>query len=318
MSDPKVGILVNPAAGKGRVGRIAKRVIGRLSEIFPEPLIRFTERRGDGTSKARSLLDAGADVVACLGGDGTFREVAETLAGTAVPMALLPCGSGNDLARSLFGKRISLGKAIEVMKDHAEKTIDIGFARSAGISVSFASGMGIGFDALVAEGISAIRGLSGFPLYLLSTLLAFRRFRPLFLEVEAGGLTYRGPALMSGAGIGRFMGGGYMLFPKAEMNDGLLDVYVIEPVSFFKLLRNIPKVMKGTHLSMREVCYGQAESVIYRLKEESLAHTDGEVFRIGPGELRVGCLKDALRVWVPAGLRHEGFRFYRRGPEGPG
>jgi len=152
---------VNPTAGKGRVGRIAKRVIGRLSEIFPEPLIRFTERRGDGTSKARSLLDAGADVVACLGGDGTFREVAETLAGTAVPMALLSCGSGNDLARSLFGKRISLGKAI-----------DIGFARSAGISVSFASVMGIGFDALVAEGISAIRGLSGFPLYLVSTLLA--------------------------------------------------------------------------------------------------------------------------------------------------
>ena len=213
MSDPKVGILVNPTAGKGRVGRIAKRVIGRLSEIFPEPLIRFTERRGDGTSKARSLLDAGADVVACLGGDGTFREVAETLAGTAVPMALLSCGSGNDLARSLFGKRISLGKAI-----------DIGFARSAGISVSFASVMGIGFDALVAEGISAIRGLSGFPLYLVSTLLAFRRFRPLFLKWR--------PALMSGAGIGRFMGGGYMLFPKAEMNDGLLDVYVIEPVSF--------------------------------------------------------------------------------------
>lgn len=290
---------MNPTAGKGRVGRIAKRVIGRLSEIFPEPLIRFTERRGDGTSKARSLLDAGADVVACLGGDGTFREVAETLAGTAVPMALLPCGSGNDLARSLFGKRISLGKAI-----------DIGFARSAGISVSFASVMGIGFDALVAEGISAIRGLSGFPLYLVSTLLAFRRFRPLFLEVEAGPHVRRWDRPLHG--------GRLHAVPKGRDERRAFGCLCHRAGFLFKLLRNIPKVMKGTHLSMREVCYGQAESVIYRLKEESLAHTDGEVFRIGPGELRVGCLRDALRVWVPAGLRHEGFRFYRRGPEGPG
>jgi len=294
----KAGILVNPAAGKGRGGKLASRIIERVSELFPGPVVRFTEGRGDGTRKARELLDAGAGAIACLGGDGTFREVSEALAGTGIPVALLPCGSGNDLARSVFGKRISIGQALDIMREPTEKTLDLGIARSGELSIAFANGMGVGFDAVVADGIAAIRWLSGFPLYLASTLLALRGFRPPVLEAEAGDLRYTGPALMSGAGIGRFMGGGYMLFPKAEMNDGLLDVHIIEPVSLFKLVSNIPRVTKGEHLSMPEVRYTQAESVVYRLRDETLAQMDGEVFRLGPGELRVDCVRDAIRIWV--------------------
>jgi len=296
---PKAGILVNPAAGKGRVGKLARGVIERVSELFPEPVVRFTEKKGDGTRKTRALLDAGAGAIACLGGDGTSREASEALAGTGIPMALLPCGSGNDLARSVFGKKVGLGEALDIMKNPAEKTIDLGVARSGDLSITFAIGMGVGFDALVAKGAAAIKGLSGFPLYLVSTLRAFRGFRPPLVEIEAGELGYEGPVLMSGAGIGRFMGGGYMLFPKARMDDGLLDVHVIEPVSFLRLASNIPKVTRGEHLGMPEVQYAQAKSAIYRLKEETPAQMDGEVFTVGPGNLEITCEKGAMRIWVP-------------------
>ena len=268
--------------------------------MFPEPIVRTSEKNGDGTRKAKALLDAGAGVIACLGGDGTSREASEALAGTGIPIALLSCGSGNDLARSVFGKKMALGEALEIMKNHTEKTIDLGVARSGNLSIAFATGMGVGFDARVAEGVAAIKGLSGFPLYLASTLKAFRGFGPPLLEIEAGEMKYSGPMLMSGAGIGRFMGGGYMLFPKAKMDDGLLDVHVIEPVPFLRLVSNIPKVTKGEHLTMPEVHYTQAESVAYRLKEETLVQTDGEVFRVGPGNLEITCDREALRIWAPS------------------
>lgn len=295
----RLGLVVNPAAGKGKAKRLAPRIIKRLTELFPEPIVKFTEKRSDGTQKARAALDAGAEVIACLGGDGSFREVSEALAGTGIPMALLPCGSGNDLARSVFGRKISLRDAISIMRGPAERILDIGVARTGNLSITFATGMGAGFDARVAEGAARIKALSGFPLYLASTLLAFRGFRPLLLEVETGDLRYRGPALMSGAGIGRFMGGGYMLFPEAKMDDSLLDIHIIEPVSFLRLLANIQKVTRGQHLSMPEVHYGQAESVVYRLKDETLAQMDGEVFRVGPGSLVITCEKAALKMWVP-------------------
>ena len=295
----RLGLIVNPAAGRGRASKIYRKITDRISEVFPQPIVALTEARGDGTDKTRLLLDAGADAIACLGGDGTFREAAQALAGTGVPMALLPCGRGNDLPKSLFGKSLGLRESLEILRSHCEATVDVGLARAGGLSLMFANGLGIGFDASVARRIDSVGGLSGFPLYLLSTLMAFRGFRPPFVEVEAGGLAYSGPALMSGVGIGRVMGGGYSLFPKAVMDDGLLDVHVIEPVPFFKLAMNIPRVTRGQHLDMPEVRYGQAQHVTYRLREETLAQADGEVFRVGPGNLEITCQKGALRIWVP-------------------
>ncbi|MEO0140663.1 MAG: diacylglycerol kinase family protein [candidate division WOR-3 bacterium] len=300
----RLGLLVNPAAGRGRARSLAGRVIERITEIFPEPIVRFTETRGDGTLKTRALLDAGAEVIACLGGDGTFREASEALAGTGVPMAILPCGRGNDLPRSVFGKKMSISDAIKIMREPKERVLDLGFLRSRELSFAFAVGMGFGFDARVAEGINRLRWLSGFPLYLASTLLAFRGFLPPRLGLEANGLRYEGHVLMSGAGIGRFMGGGYMLFPGAEMDDGLLDTYLIEPVSFLRLAINIPKVMRGQHLTLPEVHHARAETVIYWLKEETIAQADGEVFRAGPGKIEITCERGAIRLWVPnSGLR---------------
>lgn len=295
----RLGLLVNPAAGKNRANKIYRQIASHISEIFPQPIVTLTETRGDGTAKTRLLLDAGAEAIACLGGDGTFREAAEALAGTGVPMALLPCGRGNDLPKSLFGNSPGLRESLEILRSHSEATVDVGLARAGGFSLAFANGLGIGFDASVARRIDSVKGLSGFPLYLLSTLMAFSGFRPPFIGVEASGLAYSGPALMSGAGIGRVMGGGYALFPKAVMDDGLLDVHIIEPVSFFRLIRNIPRVTRGQHLDMPEVHYGQAWSVSYRLREETLAQADGEVFRVGPGNLEITCQKGALRIWVP-------------------
>ncbi len=295
----RLGLIVNPAAGRGRASKIYRKIADRISEIFPQPIVSLTETRGDGTAKTRAILDAGADAIACLGGDGTFREVAEALAGTGLPMALLPCGRGNDLPKSLFGRGLGLRESLEILRSHSEAAVDLGLARTGRFSLTFANGLGVGFDASVARRIDSVNWLSGFPLYLLSTLMAFSGFRPPSIEVEAGGLVYSGPALMSGAGIGRVMGGGYALFPKAVMDDGILDVHIIEPVSFFKLLRSIHKVTKGQHLDMPEVHYGQAEHVAYRLKKETLAQADGEVFRLGPGNLEITCQKGALRIWVP-------------------
>ncbi len=295
----RLGLIVNPVAGKSRVAKIYREIADLIRDVFPELIVSLTEKRGDGVAKTRALIDAGVDAVACLGGDGTFREAAEALAGTGLPMAILPCGRGNDLPKSLFGRSLNLPEALEIIRSHSEKPVDIGLARAKGFSAAFANGLGVGFDATVAHRIDSVKGLSGFPLYLVSTLTAFRGFRPPSVEVEAGAMTYRGPVLMSGAGIGRVMGGGYTLFPEALMDDGLLDIYTIEPVSFFKLLRNIPKVVKGQHLDMPEVCYAKARSVVYRLKEETLVQMDGEVFRVGPGNLEITCERGALRIWVP-------------------
>ncbi|MGB9589379.1 MAG: diacylglycerol/lipid kinase family protein, partial [Candidatus Hydrothermia bacterium] len=200
---------------------------------------------------------------------------------------------------SLFGKSFTLKESLEVLRSHSEVSIDVGLVRTGGFSAVFVNGLGLGFDAMVARKIDSVKWLSGFPLYLVSTLTAFRGFRPLHIDVNAGRLAYSGPILMSGAGIGRVMGGGYVLFPRARMNDGLLDVHIIEPVSFFKLLQNISRVTKGQHLEMPEVHYDQAESALYRLKEQTITQIDGEVFHLGPGNLEVTCEKAALRIWIP-------------------
>ncbi len=298
----KLGLLVNPAAGNGRAQRIMPELLKRLRKMFKkEPLVQIT-RPAKGDAATDTLLSKGADVIVCLGGDGTFNQAAQRLANTGVPVALVPGGRGNDLIKSIFGKSLSWKKAVERLSRAEQVDMDIGLVQGPGINRFFVNGFGLGFDALVARKIDQLRPMTGLRVYLKAVFSVFKTYEPVFVDAKDGPLGFAGPCLMAGAGVGKFLGGGFKLFPKAHMRDGLLDFHFIEPLpkgtSDLVFAHKVLKVIRGKHLNMKQAHYAQGEAGVFRLRNRVSVQMDGEVLDFPSGDFEISCVSRGLRVLI--------------------
>ena len=156
---------------------------------------------------------------------------------------------------------------------------------------------GVGFGAEVVRVRNAMPGLSGFLSYFVPVFRAFARFRPPRLEVRASGFGETGYMMMVEICNGTTAGGSYRFAPAARPGDGRLDVCVVRRVSLARYLLAIPRVMRGTHGTMREVSLFQTRRITLRSLEGPLVlHLDGELrepaarectVRVEPGRLNV-------------------------------
>jgi diacylglycerol kinase family enzyme len=189
------------------------------------PLLLPTTPDDPGVGQARRAVQAGAALVVAVGGDGTVRACAQTLAGTAVPLAIVPVGSANLTARAL-GVPGRLGQALDVAFRGQDRRIDLG---SADGSV-FAAMAGIGLDAAV---IAGARGLAkrvvGWPAYAVAaTGQLLRRPVPFTIRIDGGELLTRLARCVTVGNSGA-LPGGFAIMPDARLDDGRLDVVVLAP-----------------------------------------------------------------------------------------
>ncbi len=295
----KYSVILNPAAGKGN----GEKLLPRVQEVFggcgESYELMQTEGRGDATRLARN---ASGEIIVAVGGDGTVNEIANGLVGDEKCLGIIPAGSGNDFIKAVkVPKKFS--KAVEVLFQGKIVAIDVGSVRTGGAGADgsseerhFVNGVGIGFDAAVAVKTAEIKYLTGVPLYLAAVFRTLGKYSPPSFTIETDGRTTVLQKFLIAIGNGPCAGGGFYLTPDAVIDDGLLDVCLIEPVSIPTILRLMPKVMVGKHRNAKQVKFLRCKQISLDSPDRFYVHADGEIVGRNVRSVQVGVRAGGLRV----------------------
>jgi len=291
---PDAYLILNPAAGRGAARRAREPLVRAFRHAGWTVEVLETERPGHGAALAAEAARAGAQRVIAVGGDGAVHEVANGLlaAGASAALGVVPMGTGNDFAKLVGVYAHSLERATQRLVAATPRRFDAGRV----LGEYFVNTLGFGFGAAVVRMRNAMPGLRGFLSYLVPVLRSFATFRPPLLEVRTDGYAETGNMMMVEVCNGTTAGGSYRFAPEADPCDGLLDVCLIRRVGLARFLSALPRVMRGTHGTMKEVALVRTRSLTIRSPEAPLLlHLDGELREPGVVECSVtvepGCLK---------------------------
>ena len=306
MTTPKrVVLLLNPTSGKGRATAAAPVAIARLQERGHQVVQVVGSDAADALARLRAAIaEAPTDAVVACGGDGTVHLCLQAVAGSDVPLGILPCGTGNDSAMLLGLPKDPLAGAdviADALAAGRSRDVDAGHAVSAdGIQRWFLGVLSSGFDSMVNERANTMTWPSGQARYVRAILAELRVFKPVPYEMVLDeGLDTeirqekRGMLVAVGNGVS--YGGGMKVCPSALIDDGFLSVTFLDELSTPTFLRVFPTVYNGTHVKRAEVHVHSATTV--RLDAPGqVAYADGE--RIGPLPVEIRVMPHAVRLLV--------------------
>lgn len=290
----KMLCILNPVAGGGRVTQEVKsllRSMTRWADLCID--IVLTEKQGDATRFAIKAAQEGYSIVAAAGGDGTINEVASGLIGRDATLAILPLGSGNGLARSL-GIPLKYQDACRVLLEGTARKIDVGQVEGR----NFFATSGVGFDAHVGKLFNETPGHSrGIRPYVQIAVSEFFNYTPDNVILRCNGKTYcYTPLILTVANTEQY-GGGAIIAPGAQPDDGLFDVVVIPQTDPLTLVTQIPKLFFGEMHTFPNSKTHRTASLTITRNFPGPAHVDGESFMAGE-VLQYTLLHQALKVLV--------------------
>ena len=245
----KVALIVNPVAGGGRGARVVGDVVLELRKRGIEPRITVSVSPDEPPGAARRAANDGADVVIAVGGDGHAAAVASGLIGSRTPMAILPAGSANDLARTLRLPIKDIPGAVEAALKGATRRIDTIRVTNADGQRHFLNVVGTGFDAEVAAAADRITVMRGAGRYVLAILRVLPRFTATTLRLTIDGEPRTERAMMIAIANGPAYGGGMRVAPAARLDSGRLEICIVGEVTKPEFLKAFPRVFRGTHVT---------------------------------------------------------------------
>ncbi|MBA2561782.1 MAG: hypothetical protein H0V14_02510 [Chitinophagaceae bacterium] len=232
----KIGLFINPLAGKGRSTTLALQISNKLKEksidchvfesVWPATLHQLYE-------------------VWIVGGDGTLHYFLNKYKHIDIPLAIFKGGTGNDFAWKLYGE-MTVEQQIQHLFSVSPKAVDA--AESNGII--FINGIGIGFDGEVIRSIKTIRWIGGHLGYYLAIIKQIFFYKELLLTIKVNNNIFTGKYLLTMICNSSRMGGGFMISPESLIDDGILNVILCKPLTLFKRLRYLPVIEKGRHLHL--------------------------------------------------------------------
>jgi diacylglycerol kinase (ATP) len=297
-------VVINPIAGRGR-GRALDACVELAETTFAhhggEADVRVTAGPGDAERFARDGVAAGVDVVVAWGGDGTVNGAASAVANTRIPLAIVPGGSGNGLARDLM-LPFDPSQALTVAAAGKVRVIDAGDLNGS----LFFNVAGIGLDARIAGRLATKghrRGLMG---YVLATVAELRSYKPCAYSITsvvgAEGRPITGdilehPALFIALANSRQYGSGAQIAPQALLDDGVMEVVIVEPMSAVQIVRQLPAFFGGRLKEGPGIVMRSASALELSCTETIPFHVDGEP-RAGAERVRMVTRRGALQVKV--------------------
>lgn len=294
-------VLVNPSSGRGRGAEAAQRAVARLEQLGADVHVYAGDSVDDTRRLAVEAVASGPRALVVVGGDGTLSSVLDAVVGSGVPIALVPAGTGNDLARALglpFEASDAAAEAAALAVHGTPRAIDVGEVESAAGTRRFLTVAALGFDAHVSERTNRLRWPRGRARYYLALVIELARLRPMPFEYGLDGAAPRpAPGTLIAVGSTRSYGGGMPVCPAALPDDGLLDVTHVGPLGRAKLARLFPLLLRGTHVDRPEVATARV-SVVEVDAPGLVVYADGE--RVGSGRARIRVVPGALTVLVPA------------------
>lgn len=292
-----VALLVNPTAGKGRAAGVVADVTERLRAGGANVAILVGTDVEHAKSLARQAVDDGVDAVVALGGDGMVHLALNVVAGTDTPLGIVPAGTGNDLAATLQlptkDPVAAAGVIVEQLTNGRGRPMDA-------VRVGekwFGCVLGAGFDSRVNDRANRMPWPRGRMRYNLAILAELRVFKPLPFVLEFDGDRWETEAMLVAVGNAKSYGAGMKVTPDAEVDDGVVDVQVLGPLSKPEFLKTFPQVFKGTHVHHPAVTIRRAKTVTLSSPGVT-AYADGEYL----ADLPITCetVPGAVRVLAPA------------------
>jgi YegS/Rv2252/BmrU family lipid kinase len=287
-----ISLIVNPAAGGGRAGRLLGDVGNALSAHRLAHHVERTLSLEHASELALAAARAG-EVAVAFGGDGLIGALAGALKHSDAILGVLPGGRGNDLARVLGIPRDPVA-ACQVLASGVVRALDLGEAGDR----TFIGIASCGFDSEANRIANEARLVRGNLVYTYGALRALASWRPMSFSVTLdGGRPRTIVGYTIAAANSKAYGGGMMLAPDASLEDGLLDVVMVERVSKASFLRLLPTVFKGEHVRQPNVHVERAREIEIAAERPLTLYADGDPIAELPVTVRV--LPGAVRVLVP-------------------
>ena len=299
----RVSVIINPISGSSGRPDVARRRAEQAAALLTargvEPEIVLTERQGHAHALAAAARERRVSLVVAWGGDGTVNEVASALAFGDVPIAIVPSGSGNGLAREL-GIPLDPEGAFDVAFRGRDFVMDAGRLDGR----LFFNVAGVGLDAHVAHRFAA-RGLvkRGFSRYAAITLQQLFSYHPDEHTIATDDDTLRERALLIAIANARQYGNGAIIAPGARLDDGRLDVVVVRQRSPLRALLQLPMIFSGKVEEIEGVTMRSTAAVEITSGKPVLYHVDGEPF-VGGASIRAAAHPGALKIRVPSHKGH--------------
>jgi len=294
-------VFVNPAAGRGGAGRKVAEMRNAFARLKYVAIIVQTDSADEFREQVRRALREGCATLIAMGGDGTLQLLVNEVLGQDVQVGVIPAGCGNDFAAAL-GITKNVEKAVEIIVGGKTRMVDLVRVRnSSGLNVVYLGGGGMGID---AEALRYANGRfakwPGRLRYLASAITALRKFRG--VQVQAAFPESDLPqvaklVLLAAVLNAPTLGGGLRLAPDARLDDGMLEVVMIEMLRKTEVLALIPRLLITGELRSGRTVRMRSAKIKFTAEKETSFQGDGELLGKTPVEIEV--VHKALRVLAP-------------------
>lgn len=298
-------VAINPSASFGKGRNVGPAVVQTLRAMGHDVTSVQEPDFEQLLASGRRAVASKPDALIVVGGDGMVNLGTNLVAGTKIPLGLVPSGTGNDMARGLGIPHDNTEGAIATLVEalgHPPRAIDAGRIDyrdpETGVDSTrwFACMVSAGFDSVVNERANRMEHPKGASRYTIALALELVALKPIPYRLVLDGTELITKAMLVSVGNNVSLGGGMKVTPDALVDDGLLDVLVVRPLSRLAFLRIFPRVFKGTHVSDPRVTIHRVKKV--RIESDvAVAYADGE--RIGPLPVDIAVVPGALRIFAP-------------------
>ena len=300
-------LIANPAAGGGRAARLLHTVRRAFDGVGGRETL-LTKSPGDEARCVRRALDAGADTIAILGGDGTWSKatgaIVDAGAGASCRAVLLAGGTGNDFVAALGGQGrawVTLARLAAEGPDRPIDTLRVDGRHALNVA-------GFGFDVGVLDALQRVGGIErivrGALRYRLAALQQIFRYKA--VEFDPGDGFGLRPLLLAVLANGFRYGGGLPIAPGARPDDGMIDLVTVDDIPALRRLLLFQAVIAGHHLSIGAVRTVRQQAFTLRFAAPPRFQIDGELLDARGPELRVECVPGALRIVTAGGASRGG------------
>ncbi len=291
--------IYNPQAGGGK----SVRHLGEIKRLFEKHHLTveflFTEHAQHASELVQSTDLLLYDGLIIAGGDGSFFNALNGYMkkpqNERIPMGILPLGTGNSLSRDIIlEEKAQIEDFIKVIKKKKTKLFDIAKVVTKGETFYYSNMMGFGFINDVVETASKLKAFKSFA-YTLGVLYNTAKLNTFDLQISIDGEEHTMDNVFVIISNSRYTGGNYLIAPKAEINDGKLDLIILNKLSRINLLKTFPKIFDGSHINTPFVDYIHAKKIILKAKVPKTLSPDGEVYGNFPAE--ISCLPKAIELF---------------------
>lgn len=294
---PHVCLLVNPTSGRRRAAVIAVRLKEALRAAGARVHVYTGRSAADSRRLARLAVSDRPDVLVAVGGDGLVHQALQGVVGSDVPLAVVPAGSGNDVARAFGVGKTSIGTTAQAILAGRTRPSDVvRLTLADGTQRYYMSVLACGFDARVNERVNGFRFRMGRVGYLLGIIAELRTFDPIDFEIDIDGRTITEQGMLVAVGNTESYGGGLRVCAGAVPDDGRLDMVLMRAAPRGRFVRRFPRLLNGSHLDLAEVRVEQGTKVTIR-GAAGAAYADGE--RMGEPTLVCQVMPKAVEMLEP-------------------